>query len=157
MGYRSDVAYTIRFIVEPTDFDGEKLEETEECRKSFYTFLAEAKSKDETRSCFDECMEINKDVSPPKGEGFHVDYEKMTINFLAYSVKWYPDYTDVKPHNELVALAQEWASDNDYIGGVFSRIGEEVDDTEDFTWGTGDYDWLYVRRQIVCDWVDDHS
>ena len=157
MGYRSSVAYTIRFVIESFNAGEDQVEEIEECRKSFFTFLAEAKSKEETRGCFDESTKINKDVSPPRGEGLHVSYEKMTINFLAYSVYWYPDYPDVICHNELVALAKQWADDDNYIGAVFCRTGESVDDIDEEVSGTGDYDWLYIRTQIMCDWTDNHS
>ena len=44
MGYRSDVAYTIRFV---SDHD-------ENNKQSFYTFIAEAKAKAATAPCFSE-------------------------------------------------------------------------------------------------------
>ena len=153
MGYRSDVAYTIRFIPTEDDFVASHRIKAKE---SFYTFLAEAKSKPETALCFQEEESIN--TKEPNGEGFYVDKENMTIKFFACHVKWYPDYSDVKCHEALMELASDWADDaddanNEYIGYVFVRIGESADDTIEECVGTGDYDWLGVRRQIVGDWL----
>ena len=143
MGYRSDIAYTIRFIV-PDD------EETHgQVRDSFYTFLAEAKAKTETALCFSELEPIN--TKSRNSEGFYVDEENMRIDFHAWHVKWYDGYKDVDCHEALFSLANEWSEDNEYIGGVKVRIGEDLDDNvmEDF--GTGSDEWLYIGRSIIRD------
>ena len=85
MGYRSDVAYLILFL--PTE-NGKAL---------FYTFLAEAKAKQETQLCFED-------------NDLEVDEEKLRISMQAESVKWYEDYEDVECHNALLALADEYRS-----------------------------------------------
>jgi len=155
MPYTSDVAYTIRFI-EQTSNDSMILDynEVKRCKESFYTFLAEAKSKAETRGCFDPTNRHN--IQDRHNQGFYLNEEKMTINFLVYGVKWHTGYQDVKCHEALVDLAQEWSNDNDYIGGVFSRIGESPEDVEDFTFGCGEGDWQSVNRYLVCDWVENN-
>lgn len=148
MGYRSEVAYTIRFVcnqINATDEDRVK------CKESFYTFLAEAKAKPETALCFSEEQPINKQES--NGEGFFVDEENLSIKFFAYHVKWYPDYSDVKCHEALMQLSKNWEDDNDYVGGAYARVGEDSEDIDEDWWGTGDSEWLYVTRAIAGDWL----
>ena len=109
MGYRSDVAYTIRFV---DDHDTNN-------RQSFYTFLAEAKSK----PLYAYAM---KEVE--------IDERKFRINYLAEGTKWYDGYAEVESHMALFGLAQEWCAQvnegmlNCKIGTVFIRIGENTDD-----------------------------
>ena len=140
MGYRSTVAYTIRFVGEPDTYEKRK--------KDFYLFLSEAKVKDETKLCFDEQDDLNLSVNE----------DKLEINFLVEDVKWYDDYPDVKCHEALMDLSKEWCDEdednfNPYIGGAFARIGEGSDDAVEEVWGTGDYDWVFVSRQVIVDWM----
>ena len=139
MGYRSDVAYTIRFV---DDHD-------EKNKQSFYTFLAEAKSKAATAGCFGELGWAE----------FEIDEARFRINFACDDVKWYPDYDDVKCHEALIELADEWANqgdgDNEPHTGIaykFIRIGEDISDVEEKTSDLADYDWLNVNRSISRDW-----
>jgi hypothetical protein len=144
MGYRSTVAYTIRFI--PVEQDGIDFVMAEERAKgSFFTFLAEAKSKDTIAGAFnDECLTV--------------DEGKLAIYFFADNVKWYESYEDVQCHECLMGLSREWADDGDcsspYIGGAFVRIGEELEDMVQEVWGEGDYDWIRIDRSMTCDWLD---
>ena len=143
MGYRSTVAYSIRFIP-PREDDPEKGLSAEYCKATFYTFLAEAKAGEATAGAFlDESLKIDED--------------NLAIYFFADCVKWYEDYADVKCHEALMDLSKEWADDGDcsnaYIGGCFARIGEEMDDNIEDVWGQGDYDWIAIHRSITCDWM----
>ena len=132
MGYRSDVAYTIRFVGADDTL----------AKQSFYTFLAEAKSKPETALCFEEDDEV-----------FQVVEDAFTINFHVDAVKWYTQYEEVKCHEELIKLAMEYVDNgNDSIGYVLARIGEETDDIDWTYGGHGDSDWICVARQLVMDW-----
>jgi len=141
MGYRSIVAYTIRFTPKAEGISSPTDEELNECKESFYTFLAEAKVK--YSGAFDD-----KDLK--------VDESNMAINFLVENVKWYEDYEDVMVHEDLLSLSKEWADEgetaNKNIGGIFIRIGEELDDLVQEVWGEHDWEWLNIHRQIVCDW-----
>ena len=151
MGYRSAVAYTIRFVPPfrgNQDVIPSEEEDMANCKDSFYTFLADAKANTDTALCFNEEEPIN--VKDGK-EGFFVDEEKLEIRFLAWHVKWYPDYPDVQCHDALFSLASEWANDNDYIGGASVRIGEEIDDNDTSYFGTGDNEWLEISRHICMD------
>ena len=147
MGYRSTVAYTIRFIP-PREVLPEDGLNTENCRGSFFTFLAEAKSKEQTAMCFSE----------EEAEYLKVDEENLAIYFFADNVKWYESYPAVACHEALVELSKEWADDGDcsspYIGGAFVRIGEELEDMVQETWGEGDYDWIELHRTMHCDWLE---
>lgn len=141
MGYRSDVAYTIRF--ESNTYNTTKDENAEEkARQSFYTFIAEAKANEETARCFSE---EDSDV-------FKVLEDKLEIRFFAESVKWYEDYPDVKRHEALVSLSKAWTNDNEYIGGAFARVGEDTTDLVEDVWGQGDWNWISIHRSICVDW-----
>ena len=138
MGYRSDVAYTIRFPV-PNDADHE---ERKKVTDFFYTFIAEAKANEETARCFSE---EDSDV-------FKVLEDRLEIRFFAESVKWYEGYSDVDRHEALVSLSKAWTNDNEYIGGSFARIGEDANDIVEEVWGQGDWDWISINRSICVDW-----
>ena len=138
MGYRSDVAYTIRFTPE---YAHRNLPVDEKpMRDAFFTFIAEAKSKPETAGCFSE------------RDNLHVNEDKLELNFYCESVKWYDSFEDVKCHEELVSLAREWVSDCPYIGVIFSRVGEELEDMQLEFDGNYDYDWLHIYRSVKPDW-----
>jgi hypothetical protein len=137
MGYRSNVAYTIRF----TGDDDKAIEQ------SFYCFLAEAKLKF---------------PSAVSDTDLKIDEKNFRLNFFASDVKWYEDYEDVKCHMSLLQLAQDWAENvdeengdtkgNKYIGGIFVRVGEETDDITEEFFGEYDWEWVRVHREVVCDW-----
>jgi hypothetical protein len=146
MGYRSVVAYTIRFIPVVREHEGIDLAVAEErARGSFFTFLAEAKSKDTIAGAF-----LDKDLK--------INHDDLKINFFAVDVKWYESYEDVQCHECLMGLSREWAEDGDcsspYIGGVFARVGEEMQDNVHECWGEGDYDWIRIDRFVECDWLN---
>jgi len=142
MGYRSTVAYTIRFETPSHDKPEEK-EDPEDAKRSFYTFLAEAKAKETTALCFSDtdCLEV--------------DEENLQIRFFAEEVKWYESYPDVACHEALIELSKSWADDdtsNPYIGGAFARVGEDTNDNVEEVWGQGEYGWVGVNRSVYADW-----
>lgn len=142
MGYRSDVAYTIRF----KDVDTMTL------------FITEAKTKG-LQAALNEC-----DIRQDK----HLD--RCRINFVVGSYKWYDSYDEVKAHTALIALARDWCEtdrheyarrmgDDTYITGdgyklgfIFVRVGEDLSDCEEDCDGDSDWDWLRVERRVVTDW-----
>lgn len=144
MGYRSDVAYTIRFTSE----------------EAYRLFILEAKAK-ELGGCFS-----NDDSFWDEAE---CDDKKWQINFHAQNVKWYPSYPDVQKHEQLLELADDWIDEDSHVsikdgtlsaqlrpyrlGYVRVRVGEESNDIEERVRGNGEYDWLNVSRQIVGDWL----
>ena len=135
MGYRSDVAYTIRF-------------ETEE---NYRLFITEAKVKD-LGSCFSD------DTS--NWDEAECDDARWRIDFKAQDVKWYESYPDVQKHEKLIEQAEAWCKDDEHLsansekwryrlGFVFVRVGEDDNDIERRDGGQTNYDWLYVTREIV--------
>jgi hypothetical protein len=131
MGYRSSVAYTIRFVS-----DDDRLN-----TQSFYTFIAEAKSKEACRAALEEC---------------DVDENKLQINYHVEDVKWYDSYSHVENHMKLIELANDtietYEDLKECIGYVFARVGENDDDTEWRANGESDINWLWVKRDLIKDW-----
>jgi hypothetical protein len=139
MGYRSDVAYTIRFKDE----------------ESYRLFILEAKALDLGR-CFTD-NESHWDEAVCNDTQFRID-------FAVNDVKWLTSYPDVDRHSQLIELAGDWAAGdtdrglkdevtghNAYrIGYAFVRVGEDFSDVEEAYGGYGEYDWLSVRREIVA-------
>jgi hypothetical protein len=137
MGYRSLVAYTIRFVG-----DDDKRSE-----QSFNTFLCEAKAK------IPALWTGEKDSI---NEWLEIDMTKLQFNFSTpYDIKWYPDYKDVKAHHELWELAREFHEDNETIVGQYIETGENEDDITKKEFGDLEEDYVSLRRQIICDWVDE--
>jgi hypothetical protein len=100
MGYRSLVAYTIRFVGD----DDKKNEQ------SFNTFLCEAKAKI-------PAMWAGKEGSI--NEWLEIDMVKWQFNFYTpHDIKWYPDYDEVKAHTELWELGREFHEDNETASWV---------------------------------------
>ena len=140
MGYRSEVAYTIRFA------------DTDKGRQTFEIFLADAKQNEDTKGAFDEA-----EGDDPK---LKIDRVKLAINFKANSVKWYPDFTDVKSHDALIVLAKEYIDDLVHeddkgeccMGCIFTIIGENLDDVQEEAEGNYDWGWIGIRREILTDW-----
>ena len=133
MGYRSDVAYTIRFV-DDHDTNNEQ---------SFYTFLLEAKANPKCQIALAEV---------------EIDSKKQMFTYYESDVKWYENYSDVGSHMALVSLAEDWASQvlegklNCKIGSMFLRIGEDTDDIEQRYNGDYDHEWMSVSRSINLDW-----
>ena len=133
MGYRSDVAYTIRFV-DDHDTNNEQ---------SFYTFLAEAKSNPRCQIALSEVV---------------IDAKKQMFFFSASDVKWYESYPDVMSHMALVEQAEDWIDQchkqalHCKIGVVFLRVGEDSSDIEERAHGDYGYHWIQVRREIHTDW-----
>jgi hypothetical protein len=136
MGYRSLVAYTIRFVGN----DDKKSEQ------SFNTFLCEAKSKIPALWAGEEGS-IN--------EWLEINMVKWQFNFhTPHDIKWYPDYAEVKAHEALWDLAREFSEDNNTIVGQMFIVGEEADDINQRAFGDLEEDYIRLNREITCDWLD---
>jgi hypothetical protein len=131
MGYRSTVAYTIRFTS-----DDDRLNE-----HTFYTFIAEAKSKDACRAALEQC---------------EIDEQKLQINYHVEDYKWYDSNLYVQGHEDLIQLASDNIETFDdlkeCIGYVFARVGDNDDDNDWRAKGKCDTNWLWVKREIIKDW-----
>jgi len=90
MGYRSQVGYVVAF------------QDNEAGKELFYTFLAEARIKEETAQCFSQTwmpIQINKD--------------KLLVYLDKDDVKWYDDTPEVDCHEALIALAELYVNRED--------------------------------------------
>ena len=138
MGYRSDVAYKIKFSDEG----------------QWNLFMLEAKSKPETRLCFED-------------ENLTVVHDQQEIRFFANDVKWYESYEDVICHHNLLDLCDEYNERQEKafvhtkeVGSItppwasylFRRVGESDDDIDDKYGGDPDWDWIELIRYIRVDW-----
>ena len=134
MGYRSDVAYTIRFT---DDHDTNN-------DQSFYTFLMEAKANPRCQIALAEV---------------EIDYKHKRFNFTANDVKWYESYPDVDSHTALFNQAEDWVKQtldqqiHCTLGAIFTRVGEDSNDIEETAVGDYDWEWISVSRQIITDWA----
>ena len=80
---------------------------------------------------------------------------KCQFNFYTpHDIKWYPNYAEVKAHMELWELAREFHEDNECIVGQYIEMGENDDDITKKEFGDPEEDYISLRRQIICDWVD---
>ena len=102
MGYRSDVAYVIKF-------------DDIETRDNFVTLML-AKNEPHTTEAINEC------------EYGYTDDPIITFN--AEDVKWYSSYDDVKAHHEMMREAVEIYGGEK--GGRFRFISVGEDGAEDF-------------------------
>jgi hypothetical protein len=130
MGYRSDVAFTIRFV---DDHD-------EKNKQSFYVFLAEAKEKIPFAFADESYCEVE------------VDERNFAFNFRADSIKWYDSYPEVQAMEALWSLGMAWSESNETIAGRFARVGEDNNDNDERDFGNNDYDWVHVSRQVITSW-----
>jgi hypothetical protein len=136
MGYRSLVAYTIRFVS-----DDDKQSE-----QSFNTFLCEAKAKI-------PALWAGKEDSI--NEWLEINMMKWQFNFhTPHDIKWYPDYDEVKAHMALWDLAREFNEDSEcFVVGQYIEIGENEDDITKKEFGDLEEDYISLRREIICDWL----
>ena len=140
MGYRSDVAYTIRF----------------KKPEHFALFIAEAKSKDYGAPALAECavdhtkLQIN----------FYAEGVKWYESYN--DVQWHEellqqarDWCETDEHNHT-----RQTGDTTYmeigaykLGWILTRVGENTDDITEDCGGEYDWDWVRVSRQVVVDWA----
>jgi hypothetical protein len=144
MGYRSEVGYVIAF-----DKDLKYADDVSDKDKLltgvdvFNTFLAEAKSREDTKLCFEH-------------DELEVQESSLLLKFYASDWKWYDDYDDVQCHEKLLELAEEYINSQQEdsklkhlsISYGFVRIGEEVEDIDTKYGGDDGYSLLYPTRGI---------
>jgi hypothetical protein len=121
MGYRSEVAYVIRFA-------------NKEMRQTFIN-IQRAKADPYINEALNEVVELEEDK----------------LAYHAYSVKWYESYEAVQAHENLMHEALElFNTEKDIAGYRFIRIGEEYEDVVVSDNGDSDELWEYldVHRSI---------
>ena len=115
MGYRSEVAYVIRFA-------------NKEMRDLFVS-LQRAKADKHINEALNELVEVENCLL-----GFHADH-----------VKWYEGYEGVEAHHTLMKDSIDmFNEDEDIVGWRFVRLGEESDDNVQEEDGNSDELYEYV-------------
>jgi hypothetical protein len=115
MGYRSEVAYVIRFA-------------NKEMRDLFVS-LQRAKADPHINEALNELVEVENCLL-----GYHADH-----------VKWYEGYEGVKAHETLLSDSIDmFNQDEDIVGWRFVRLGEESDDNIQEENGNSDDLYEYV-------------
>jgi hypothetical protein len=146
MGYRSDVAYGVR--VDEVNLGENATEEEKNLSADgiFLLMLTEMQQDEVAGKCFDSTYEINEHLT--------IDKLNRTIAFYEDGVKWYESYEDVKAHERLYEIAEEYAEQygsetmNNPVSCAFIRIGEEMEDIEERGGGYDPWNIMYVSRSI---------
>jgi hypothetical protein len=146
MGYRSDVAYGVR--VDEVNLGENATEEEKNLSADgiFLLMLTEMQQDEVAGKCFDSTYDINVYLT--------VNKENRTIAFYEDGLKWYESYADVKAHERLYEIAEEYAEQygsetmNNPVSCAFIRIGEETDDVEERGGGYDPWNIMYVSRSI---------
>lgn len=146
MGYRSDVAYGVR--VDEVNLGENATEEEKNLSADgiFLLMLTEMQQDEVAGKCFDSTYDINEHLT--------VNKENRTIAFYEDGVKWYESYEDVKAHERLYEIAEEYAEQygsetmNNPVSCAFIRIGEEMEDIEEKGSGYDPWNIMYVSRSI---------
>ena len=146
MGYRSDVAYGVR--VDEVNLGENATEEEKNLSADgiFLLMLTEMQGDEVAGKCFDSTYDINVHLT--------VNKENRTIAFYEDGLKWYESYADVKAHERLYEIAEEYAEQygsetmNNPVSCAFIRIGEETDDVEERGGGYDPWNIMYVTRSI---------
>jgi hypothetical protein len=119
MGYRSDVAYVIKFDDIQT--------------RDAYVTLMLAHDDEEVRKAIEEC-EYNNPKDP-------------VITFRADDVKWYPSYPDVKSHTFIYTNAFELEMGS-YRFIALGEDGTETFEAEEIHDGHDLYDYINTRHTL---------
>ena len=120
MGYRSDVAYVIKFDDIQT--------------RDAYVTLMLANSDPEVRKAIEEC-EYDHGRDP-------------IITFKAEGIKWYPSYPDVQAHTFIYENAHELEMGS-YRFLSIGEDGAEDCETETLHDGHDLYDYIGARHELV--------
>jgi hypothetical protein len=147
MGYRSEVAYGVKVDNIVWADDATEEEKNLSADGLFLLMLTEMQSDEVAGKCFDKTNDINDYLT--------INKEARTIVFYADSLKWYDNYEDVKCHERLYEIMQDYANLYDSrqsmenpISCSFTRIGEEMEDIEERGSGYDPWSVMTVSRSI---------
>jgi len=77
------------------------------------------------------------------------DDKKWQINFSVQHVKWYESYPDVQAMEKLFSFVEELSRESgDWYSGMFCRLGEQDDDTEQKSFGNDPWSGMWIVRNI---------
>jgi hypothetical protein len=148
MGYRSEVAYGIK--VHDIKWGDDATEEDKKISSDgiFLLMLTEMQQDELAGKCFDDTHEINQYLT--------INKENRTIVFTPDdTLKWYDDYEDVKAHERVYQIAEEYTEHyldkikhKNPVSCAFIRIGEDIDDIEERGSGNDPWSIMNITRGI---------
>jgi hypothetical protein len=130
MGYRSEVGYLIMFTEQEV----------------YNQFKVQYKLDDKFKYCWEDEENTNEYAST-----LRFNDEKCMVTFKASDVKWYDTFDDVKCHDALLDLADEYHEKYNCVDWAFVRIGEEEGDIETRFGGIGDAS-MYLYPVSSIEW-----
>jgi hypothetical protein len=116
MGYRSDVAYAVKFHHET---------EPEIAFAEFVRFVKWVKEEHKTTDTTDN-THYTFNQEDDADDAFKIHHKNLMISAYFTDTKWYEAYASVKWHEQLLDKVHEYSTGN----YRFVRIGEEIEDTE---------------------------
>ena len=153
MGYRSEVTIIIQaqedrtFTLLRNGVHDEslrkmhKLDEPTPEEEKWAMFLTEIAVKPETELAW---RKISSGINDDYGNTLELDKEKRRITMNFSDVKWYEGYEDVDSYMALFHSVKPYEN---YFDAVYLRIGEDMEDTEEHTYGNG-YSLASIERHI---------
>ena len=147
MGYRSEVAYGVK--IEDIEFNDKATEEDKKLGADgiFLVMLTEMQQDPIAGKCFDNTYDINEHLT--------IDKKNRTILFNECGLKWYDSYEDVKAHERLYSIMDEYAEEydgreymNNPISCAYIRVGEDPDDIEERSAGYDPWNIMNVYSGI---------
>ena len=137
MGYRSTIAYTIRF---------------KEVGK-MVIFMTEAKSKG-LQQALDEC-EINEDKFQINFYAENVKWYDSYPDVIVHQnlMQLARDWCDGEDHVHVKDGGVQYEGTPYSLGFARAIVGEEINDIVEEIYGFADWEWVCVSRSIVADWL----
>jgi hypothetical protein len=152
MGYRSEVTIIIQAITESVNNPiqkemgsfKQKLDALDASEEKWAMFLAEVAVKPETELAWREISSGVGDEFCIGSNTLELDKEKRRITMNFPDIKWYEGYEDVDSYMALFHSVKPYEN---YFDAVYLRIGEDMEDTEEHTYGNG-YSLASIERHI---------
>jgi len=148
MGYRSEVTIIIQANTENVNNHiqkeinhVQKLGALDTSEEKWAMFLAEVAVKPETELAW---REISSGINDSYGNTLELDKEARRITMNFPDIKWYEGSKDVDSYMVLFHSVQPY---EDYIDAIYLRIGEDIEDSEEHSYGNG-YDLACIQRSI---------
>ena len=153
MGYRSEVTIIIQaqedrtFTLLRNGVHDEslrkmhKLDEPTPEEEKWAMFLTEIAVKPETELAW---RKISSGINDDYGNTLELDKEKRRITMNFSDIKWYEGYEDVDSYMALFHSVKPYEN---YFDAVYLRIGEDMEDTEEHTYGNG-HSLASIERRI---------
>jgi hypothetical protein len=140
MGYRSEVG----FIFSVDGYDKENIED----REQFKALLGFFKLSE----FYSIATSPEYDLTKPDADGTGIGWKDGSVMFYASGWKWYESYPLVMAYQTFWEQMQELSEQDKPISGYFARVGEEMDDIVEETFGEDpNYDFFRPHSYLQLD------